>query len=124
MKVNYNKFSDNIIDILLKKIADRKLVAGVIGLGYVGLPLAVEVAKAGFKTIGFDVKKEKVDSVNQGHSYIGDVADSDMKMLVEEKCLPQRQISAKSAKLILSLFVCPHRLTQTGGRISAMWNHR
>ena len=50
MKVNYNKFSDNIIDILLKKIADRKLVAGVIGLGYVGLPLAVEVAKAGFKT--------------------------------------------------------------------------
>lgn len=85
MKVNYNKFSDNIIDILLKKIADRKLVAGVIGLGYVGLPLAVEVAKAGFKTIGFDVKKEKVDSVNQGHSYIGDVADSDMKMLVEEK---------------------------------------
>lgn len=66
--MNYTKFSDNIIEILLKKIADRELVAGVIGLGYVGLPLAVEVAKAGFKTIGFDVKKEKVDSVNQGHA--------------------------------------------------------
>ena len=40
---------------LLKKIADRQIVAGVVGLGYVGLPLAVEKAKAGFKTIGFDV---------------------------------------------------------------------
>ncbi|MBO4965310.1 MAG: nucleotide sugar dehydrogenase [Muribaculaceae bacterium] len=73
------------IEILLKKITDRELVAGVVGLGYVGLPLAVEMAKAGFKTIGFDVKKEKVDSVNQGHSYVGDVADSDMKMLVEKR---------------------------------------
>ena len=69
-------------DILLKKIADRDIVAGVIGLGYVGLPLAVETAKAGFRTIGFDVKKEKVDSVNQGRNYIVDVADSDLKTLV------------------------------------------
>lgn len=69
-------------DILLKKIADRDIVAGVIGLGYVGLPLAIETAKAGFRTIGFDVKKEKVDSVNQGRSYIVDVADSDLKTLV------------------------------------------
>lgn len=85
LKMNYTKFSDSAIEILLKKIANRELVAGVIGLGYVGLPLAVEVAKAGFKTIGFDVKKEKVDSVNQGHSYIGDVADSDLKMIVEKR---------------------------------------
>lgn len=83
--MNYTDFCDNIIEISLKRIANRELVAGVIGLGYVGLPLAVEVAKAGFKTIGFDLKKDKVDSVNQGHSYIGDVADSDMKMLVEKK---------------------------------------
>lgn len=80
--MNYTKLSDNIREVLLKKIADRKIVAGVIGLGYVGLPLAVETAKSGFRTIGFDVKKEKVDSVNQGHNYIGDVADSDLKMLV------------------------------------------
>lgn len=85
--MNYTKFSDNIIEILLKKIADRELVAGVIGLGYVGLPLAVEVAKAGFKTIGFDVKKEKVDSINKGRNYIGDVTDSDLKMLVENGTL-------------------------------------
>lgn len=69
---------------LLQKIADRKIVAGVVGLGYVGLPLAVEKAKAGFRTIGFDVQKEKVDLVNAGHNYIGDVVDSDLKKLVEE----------------------------------------
>ena len=64
---------------LLKKIKSRELTVGVIGLGYVGLPLAVEKAKAGFKTIGFDVQKEKVDLVNLGHNYIGDVVDSDLK---------------------------------------------
>ena len=51
---------------LLKKIEEKKIVAGVVGLGYVGLPLAVEKAKAGFKTIGFDVQKAKVDLVNAG----------------------------------------------------------
>lgn len=70
-------------ELLLKKIANREIVAGVVGLGYVGLPLAVEKAKAGFRTIGFDVQKEKVDLVNQGHNYIGDVVDSDLKVLVE-----------------------------------------
>lgn len=53
-------------DILLKKINNREIVCGVVGLGYVGLPLAVEKAKAGFKTIGFDVQSKKVDMVNQG----------------------------------------------------------
>lgn len=69
---------------LLKKIDNREIIAGVIGLGYVGLPLAVEKAKAGFKTIGFDIQKSKVDMVNQGHNYIGDVVDSDLAELVKE----------------------------------------
>ncbi len=72
---------------LLKKIADKTIVAGVVGLGYVGLPLAVEKAKAGFKTIGFDVQAKKVQLVNEGHNYIGDVVDSDLKRLVEEGML-------------------------------------
>ena len=71
-------------DTLLQKIADKSIVAGVVGLGYVGLPLAVEKAKAGFRTIGFDVQKEKVDLVNAGHNYIGDVVDSDLAALVAE----------------------------------------
>ena len=69
---------------LLKKIDDRTIRVGVVGLGYVGLPLAVEKAKAGFETIGFDVQDEKVEMVNAGKNYIGDVVDDDLKKLVDE----------------------------------------
>ena len=73
--------------LVLEKIEKKEIVVGVVGLGYVGLPLAVEKAKAGFKTIGFDVQKSKVEMVNAGHNYIGDIVDSDLKKLVEEKKL-------------------------------------
>ena len=66
---------------LLKKIKNKEIIAGVVGLGYVGLPLAVEKAKAGFKTIGFDVQPSKVDMVNAGHNYIGDVVDDELNAL-------------------------------------------
>lgn len=67
---------------LLKKIEHKEITVGVVGLGYVGLPLAVEKAKAGFKTIGFDVQASKVDLVNEGKNYIGDVVDKDLADLV------------------------------------------
>jgi len=67
---------------LIRKIVDREIVIGVIGLGYVGLPLAVEKAKAGYKIIGFDVQSKKVDMVNQGHNYIGDVVDAELSKVV------------------------------------------
>ena len=72
---------------LLKKINEKTITVGVVGLGYVGLPLAVEKAKAGFKTIGFDVQDEKVKLVNEGHNYIGDVVDNDLKELVNNGML-------------------------------------
>lgn len=72
---------------LLKKIKNKEIIVGVVGLGYVGLPLAVEKAKAGYKTIGFDVQPQKVDMVNSGENYIGDVVDSDLKKLTESKML-------------------------------------
>lgn len=72
---------------LLHKIAAREITCGVIGLGYVGLPLAVEKAKAGFSTIGFDIQQSKVDMVNLGHNYIGDVVDNDLSELVENGML-------------------------------------
>ena len=71
-------------EFLLQKIQDKTIIAGVVGLGYVGLPLAVEKAKAGFRTIGFDVQREKVDMVNAGHNYIGDVVDAELASLVRE----------------------------------------
>lgn len=72
---------------LLNKIEKKEITVGVVGLGYVGLPLAVEKAKAGFKTIGFDVQDEKVKMVNEGHNYIGDVVDNDLKEIVKKGML-------------------------------------
>ncbi len=72
---------------LIKKIQDKTLTMGVCGLGYVGLPLAVDKARHGFKTIGFDVQQEKVDLVNAGQNYIGDVVDAELKDLVESGML-------------------------------------
>ena len=72
---------------LLRRIEEKSITVGVVGLGYVGLPLAVEKAKAGFKTIGFDVQNEKVDMVNQGHNYIGDVVDKELESLVSDNML-------------------------------------
>ncbi|MEA4859901.1 MAG: nucleotide sugar dehydrogenase [Sphaerochaeta sp.] len=72
---------------LLGRIKERKISIGVIGLGYVGLPLAVEKAKAGFETIGFDVQQKKVDMVNQGINYIGDVVQEDLAALVKSGML-------------------------------------
>lgn len=72
---------------LIQKIQNKSLTMGVCGLGYVGLPLAVDKAKHGFKTIGFDVQKEKVDLVNAGKNYIGDVVDADLTELVSSGML-------------------------------------
>lgn len=72
---------------LLRKISSKEIIVGVVGLGYVGLPLAVEKAKAGYKTIGFDIQPQKVEMVNKGINYIGDVVDSELKELVERGLL-------------------------------------
>lgn len=72
---------------LISKIKNKTLIAGVCGLGYVGLPLAVDKAKHGYKTIGFDVQKSKVDMVNAGKNYIGDVVDADLEKLVDKGML-------------------------------------
>ncbi|HJV46672.1 MAG TPA: nucleotide sugar dehydrogenase [Bacillota bacterium] len=72
---------------LNEKFHNKSAVIGVVGLGYVGLPLAVEKAKAGFSVIGFDVQKNKVDMVNQGVNYIGDVIDNDLREIVKAKKL-------------------------------------
>ena len=61
------------------KIRDRKARVGVIGMGYVGLPLAVEFAKAGFRVDGIDLDERKVKNINAGRSYIGDVTNKEIR---------------------------------------------
>ncbi|MCW5963768.1 MAG: nucleotide sugar dehydrogenase [Bryobacterales bacterium] len=68
---------------LQAKIRDRSAHVGVLGLGYVGLPLAVELAKVGFHVTGIDVTQEKVDLINRGVSYVLDVPESELRPLVE-----------------------------------------
>lgn len=68
---------------LKEKILNKTATLGVCGLGYVGLPLAVEKAKAGYTVIGFDVQESKVKLVNEGKNYIGDVVDNDLAELVK-----------------------------------------
>lgn len=71
----------------MKKISDRSINAGVVGLGYVGLPLAVEIARAGFHTVGLDLLEEKVRKVNDGENYISDVDDNVLKELTRKGLL-------------------------------------
>ena len=69
------------------RIESRTAVVGVIGLGYVGLPLAVEVARSGFRVLGFDVSHDVVAGINQGKSHIADVAGEVLSPLVSERLL-------------------------------------
>lgn len=68
---------------LLRKIADRQAVIGVVGLGYVGLPLAVAFAQEGFAVIGVDVDPGKIDSLSRGESYVEDIPSAVLGPLVE-----------------------------------------
>ena len=68
---------------LIEKIRSRDARCGVIGLGYVGLPLAVELAQAGYHAIGFDVIPEKVERVNAGDSYVKDVSNEALAAVVK-----------------------------------------
>src|SRR6185295_19168991 len=70
-----------------KLITDKKARVGVIGLGYVGLPLVVEYAASGFEGIGFEVDETKANKINQGDSYIGEVPSGRVKELVSQKKL-------------------------------------
>lgn len=74
---------------LLDRIRNKNLRVGVIGLGYVGLPLAVEFAKAGLDVTGFDVDQSKVDSINAGTTYIPDVEQREM-----ERCIKAGRLRA------------------------------
>ncbi|KRE83806.1 UDP-N-acetyl-D-glucosamine dehydrogenase [Paenibacillus sp. Soil766] len=83
---------------LKQKILNKTATLGVVGLGYVGLPLAVEKAKAGYKTIGFDIQESRVDMVNKGINYIGDVINEDLEIIVDSGLLSATTDFAHVAK--------------------------
>ena len=72
---------------LFEKVSSRELRVGIIGLGYVGLPLAVAFARQGYTTIGFEVSREKAQHVNNGENYIADIDNNEFRELVATRLL-------------------------------------
>ena len=72
---------------LKEKISTKTAKSGIVGLGYVGLPLAVELGKAGFPVTGIDLDESKIARINSGSSYILDVPTADLALLVEARTL-------------------------------------
>ncbi|MDF3053434.1 MAG: wecC [Geminicoccaceae bacterium] len=68
---------------LINKAERRQILFGIVGLGYVGLPLAVELARAGYRVLGFDVNADVVEGLNQGHSHVKDVTEAQLQKAME-----------------------------------------
>jgi len=98
---------------LTQLIQERRAQIGVIGLGYVGLPLSAEFAHKGFRAIGFEVDAEKAASINRGESYIGDVRSSLVKELVDAKRLRATTDFAELAQCDAIIICVPTPLRKT-----------
>jgi UDP-N-acetyl-D-glucosamine dehydrogenase len=98
---------------LLERIEDGSAVLAVVGLGYVGLPLAVEMAKAGHRVIGLEVSSEKADLINAGTSYIPDVPASDVGDLVSRGLLSATTDFSRAAEADAVVLCVPTPLNDT-----------
>jgi UDP-N-acetyl-D-glucosamine dehydrogenase len=99
---------------LLDRLNSREAKIGIVGLGYVGLPLAVEFAEAGFSVIGLDVSAEKVKQLNEGSSYIPDVPTAQIRRLVDngKLCATTRYDDLRQADAISICVPTPLRKTK------------
>src|SRR5215211_3010631 len=98
---------------LLQKIENRSARIGVIGLGYVGLPLAARAGRVGFGVLGFDVSTEKVASLNAGVSYIGDVESAEVAELRERGRLEATDDFARLRDCDIAIICVPTPLNST-----------
>ncbi|MCL0076039.1 nucleotide sugar dehydrogenase [Dehalococcoidia bacterium] len=98
---------------LEEKIRDKSARVGIVGLGYVGLPLALAFLEGGFRTLGFDVQQKRVDLVNQGQSYIPDVSSDRLSAIVVKSLF---QATTDQSRLNEADVICicvPTPLTRT-----------
>ena len=96
-----------------KKIKSRSATVGVVGLGYVGLPLAVAFSEAGFKVLGFDVQQKRVDLVNQGKSYIADVSKARLSSALAKNLLEATTDQSRLKEVDAMCICVPTPLTKT-----------
>ena len=71
------------LETIMEKIANDSVKIGILGLGYVGLPLAVSFARKGLEVLGFEKSGKKIDAVNKGENYIGDISDAELMEVVK-----------------------------------------
>lgn len=90
----------------LEKISTNDMLVGIIGLGYVGLPLAVNFAEAGVRTLGFDKNPGKVDKINHGDNYIGDIRDAVLREMVTDRLTLSATSDFSRIKECDALLIC------------------
>lgn len=98
--------SKNQKELILEKIQTGNAVVGIIGLGYVGLPLAVNFADSDINTVGFDLNPEKVQLINSGKNYIQDIPDEDLHTVVKEKGKLSATVDFKRMAECDALIIC------------------
>lgn len=97
---------------LLQKIENRTAVVGVVGLGYVGLPFAVEKAKVGFRVIGVEQNPVRAEKVSRGENYIRDVKDEELKSLVQKGLLRAETTFDRVPEMDVIVICVPTPLTK------------
>ncbi len=95
------------------KLSDKSAKVGIIGLGYVGLPLALAFSEAGFRVLGFDVQERRVDSVNRGNSYIADVSNERLLTALANGVLEATTDQKRLGKVDVTCICVPTPLTKT-----------
>jgi len=111
--IRVNEKETTVLLKLADKIRDKLAVIGIVGLGYVGLPLALVFSEAGFKVLGFDIQQKRVDAVNQGKSYIADVSGESLQVVIANNRL---EATTEQSRLRETDAVCicvPTPLTKT-----------
>lgn len=98
---------------LEQKLGNRAAVIGIVGLGYVGLPLAIAFSEAGLKVLGFDIQLERVDSVNKGQSYIADINSENLTAAVANNLLEATTTQSRLKEVDAICICVPTPLTKT-----------
>jgi len=98
---------------LEEKLRDKSARVGIVGLGYVGLPLAMAFSEAGFKVLGFDLQQKRVNLINQGRSYIADVSSDRLSAIRVKKLLEATTDQSKLGEVDVICICVPTPLTKT-----------
>ena len=105
---------------LAAKARDRSAVFGIVGLGYVGLPLAIEIARAGYRVVGFDVNSNVVGGVNRGKSHVLDVPAKVLEEFVEAGRIEATSDMTRLAEVDVVSICVPHRCPKPRTRTCPM----